>query len=140
MTTAATGSLVIERELPHPPQKIWRALTQGALIKEWLMDNDFHPVVGHKFNFRSPPMPQWDGIIASEVLIVEPNKKLSYSWGSMGLESVVVWTLVPTKGGTLVRMEQSGFRPDQEANYQGANYGWQKFIGGLERVVAGLEA
>jgi uncharacterized protein YndB with AHSA1/START domain len=139
MTTAATRSLVIERELPHPPRKIWRALTQGALIKEWLMDNDFQPVVGHKFNFRSPPMPQWDGIIASEVLVIEPHKKLSYSWGSMGLESVVVWTLVPTKGGTLVRMEQSGFRPDQEANYQGANYGWQKFIGGLERVVGGLE-
>ncbi len=138
MTTAATHSVVIERELPHPPEKIWRALTQGALIKEWLMDNDFQPVVGHKFNFRAPPMPKWNGIIDSEVVVVEPNKKLSYTWGSMGLESVVVWTLVPTKGGTLVRMEQSGFRPDQEANYQGANYGWQKFIGALERVVGGL--
>ena len=138
MTTAATRSLVIERELPHPPEKIWRALTQGALIKEWLMDNDFQPVVGHKFNFRAPPMPKWDGIIDSEVVVVEPNKKLSYTWGSMGLESVVVWTLVPTKSGTVVRMEQSGFRPDQEANYQGANYGWQRFIGNLESVVGGL--
>jgi uncharacterized protein YndB with AHSA1/START domain len=136
MTT--TRSLVIEKELPHPAQKIWRALTQGALIKEWLMDNDFQPVVGHKFNFRSTPMPKWDGIIDSQVLVIEPNKKLSYSWNALGLESVVVWTLVPTKGGTLVRMEQSGFRPDQEANYQGANYGWQKFIGGLERVLAGM--
>jgi uncharacterized protein YndB with AHSA1/START domain len=138
MTTAATRTLVIERELSHPPEKIWRALTRGALIKEWLMDNDFQPVVGHKFNFRSPPMPQWDGIIDSEVLIIEPNKKLSYTWNSMGLESVVLWTLLPTKAGTLVRMEQSGFRPDQEANYRGANYGWQKFIGGLERVVGEL--
>jgi uncharacterized protein YndB with AHSA1/START domain len=103
------------------------------------MDNDFQPVVGHKFNFRAPPMPKWNGIIDSEVLVIEPNKKLSYSWGSLGLESVVVWTLVPTKSGTLVRMEQSGFRPDQEANYQGANYGWQKFIGGLERVVGELQ-
>jgi uncharacterized protein YndB with AHSA1/START domain len=136
MTT--TRSLVIEKELPHPAQKIWRALTQGALIKEWLMDNDFQPVVGHKFNFRSTPMPKWDGVIDSQVLVIEPNKKLSYSWNALGLESVVVWTLVPTKGGTLVRMEQSGFRPDQEANYQGANYGWQKFIGGLERVLAGM--
>jgi uncharacterized protein YndB with AHSA1/START domain len=136
MTT--TRSLVIEKELPHPAQKIWRALTQGALIKEWLMDNDFQAVVGHKFNFRSSPMPKWDGIIDSQVLVIEPNKKLSYSWNALGLESVVVWTLVPTKGGTLVRMEQSGFRPDQEANYQGANYGWQKFIGGLERVLAGM--
>jgi uncharacterized protein YndB with AHSA1/START domain len=137
MTT--TRSLVIEKELPHPPEKIWRALTQGPLVKEWLMDNDLQPVVGHRFNFRSTPMPNWNGVIDCEVLVVEPNKKLSYSWNSLGLESVVVWTLVATSSGTLVRMEQSGFRPDQEANYRGANYGWQKFIGGLERVVAGLQ-
>jgi uncharacterized protein YndB with AHSA1/START domain len=135
----ATRSLVIEKELPHPVGKVWRALTQGALIAEWLMDNDFQAQVGHKFKFRSTPMPNWDGVIDSEVLVVEPHKTLSYSWNSMGLESVVIWTLVATTGGTLVRMEQSGFRPDQEANYQGANYGWQKFIGGLERVVAGLQ-
>jgi uncharacterized protein YndB with AHSA1/START domain len=137
MTT--TRSLVIEKDLPHRPEKVWRALTQGPLIKEWLMDNDFQPVVGHRFNFRSTPMPHWNGVIDCEVLVVEPNKKLSYSWSSLGLKSVVVWTLVATEGGTLVRMEQSGFRPDQEAAYQGANYGWQKFIGGLERVVARLQ-
>jgi len=138
MSTASTRSLVIEKEMPHPPEKIWRALTEGALIKEWLMDNDFQPVVGNRFNFRAPAMPNWNGVIDCEVTIVEPNKKLSYSWGSMGLSSVVNWTLAATKGGTLVRMEQTGFGPDQEANYRGANYGWQKFIGGLERVVAGL--
>jgi uncharacterized protein YndB with AHSA1/START domain len=133
-----TRSLVIEKELLHPPEKVWRALTQGPLIKEWLMDNDFQPVVGHRFNFRSTPMPNWNGVIDCQVLVVEPNKRLSYSWGALGLESVVVWTLVATDGGTLLHMEQSGFRPDQEANYQGANYGWRKFIGNLERVVAGL--
>ncbi|HEY2546986.1 MAG TPA: SRPBCC domain-containing protein [Candidatus Acidoferrum sp.] len=138
MTSAGTRALVIEKEMPHPPEKIWRALTQGPLMKEWLMDNDFQPVVGHKFNFRSTPMPQWDGVIDSEVLVVEPNKKLSYSWSALGLESVVVWTLVATSGGTLVRMEHSGFRPDQEAAYKGANYGWKNFIGRLERVIAGL--
>lgn len=139
MTTAATRSVVIERELPHPPEKIWRALTEGPLIKEWLMENDFQPVVGRNFNFRSTPMPNWNGVIDSEVLVVEPNQRLSYSWESLGLKSVVVWTLVATKGGTLVRMEQSGFRPDQEAAYKGANYGWQKFISNLERVLAGLQ-
>jgi uncharacterized protein YndB with AHSA1/START domain len=138
MTTAADRSLVIEKELPHPPEKIWRALTQGALLKEWLLDNDFQPLVGHKFNFRSPPMPNWNGLIDSEVLVVEPNKKLSYSWNSLGLVSVVVWTLLATSSGTLVRMEHSGFRPDQEAAYQGANYGWRKFMGQLETVVARL--
>ena len=133
-----TLSAVVERDIPYPPEKIWRALTQGSLIKEWLMDNDFEPVVGHKFNFRSTPVPNWNGIIDSEVLVVEPNKKLSYKWGAFGLESLVVWTLVATSGGTLVRMEHSGFGADQEAAYKGATYGWQRFIGNLERVVAGL--
>jgi uncharacterized protein YndB with AHSA1/START domain len=139
MTTAATRSVVIEKELSQPPDKVWRALTEGPLIKEWLLDNDFQPVVGHKFSFRATPMPNWNGVIDCEVLVVEPTAKLSYSWSSMGLESVVVWTLAATAGGTLVRMEQSGFRPDQEAAYKGAQYGWQQFIGALERVVAGLQ-
>jgi uncharacterized protein YndB with AHSA1/START domain len=136
---AATRSLAIEPEMPHPPEKIWRALTQGPLLEEWLMKNDFAPVTGHRFTFRLTPMPNWNGVIDCEVLVVEPNKKLSYSWGALGLESVVVWTLIATEGGTLVRMEQSGFRSDQKAAYNGAKYGWQRFIGNLERVVAGLQ-
>src|SRR5579859_1034563 len=115
MTAAATRSLVIEKELPYPPERIWRALTEGALIKEWLMENDFQPVVGHKFTFRARPRPRWNGVIDCEVLEVEPNKKLSYRWGVLGPESVVVWTLVATSRGTLLRMEHSGFGPDQEA-------------------------
>ena len=137
-TGTATRTLVIERELAHPLEKIWRALTEGQLIKDWLMDNDFQPVVGHKFNFRSTPVPNWDGIIESEVLLIEPNKKLSYSWATMGMGSVVTFTLTPTDNGTHLHMEQSGFSPDQDANYKGAQYGWNKFLGGLERVVAGL--
>ena len=136
---ATTRSLVIEREMPHPPEKIWRALTQGPLIEEWLMKNDFQPVVGHAFNFRSTPVPGWNGIIAGEVLLIEPNSRLSYSWSTMGMNSVVTWTLTPTKAGTHVRMEQTGFRSEQDAAYKGATYGWTKFIGNMERVVAGLD-
>jgi len=142
---AATRSLVIEREMPHPPERLWRALTQGTLIAEWLMQNDFQPVVGHRFNFRAPPMPYWNGVTDCEVLVVEPNARLSYSWNASGeeavkgLKSVVTWTLTPTKGGVLVRMEQSGFRPEEDANYQGASHGWQRFLGGLERAVATLD-
>jgi uncharacterized protein YndB with AHSA1/START domain len=134
----STRSVVIEKELPHPPEKIWRALTQGPLIKEWMMDNDFQPVVGHRFQFRSTPVPNWNGIIDSEVLAVQPTEKLSYSWVSMGLESVVVWTLAATEGGTLLRMEQSGFGPDQDFAFKGATYGWKNFVARLEQVVAGL--
>jgi uncharacterized protein YndB with AHSA1/START domain len=140
MTTkgTTTRSLVIEKELSYPPEKIWRALTEGPLIKEWLMENDFEPVVGHRFTLRSTPVPNWNGIIECQILLIEPNQKLSYSWGTLGMGTVVTFTLTPTDAGTHLRLEQSGFGPDQEANYKGANYGWQRFIGGLERVVAGL--
>jgi uncharacterized protein YndB with AHSA1/START domain len=137
--TAATCSLVLEREMPHPPEKIWRALTQGPLIAEWLMTNDFQPVVGHRFQFRATPVPGWNGIIDSEVLLVEPYTRLSYGWTSMGLETVVTWTLTPTAGGTLLRMEQSGFPSEEGKNYKGAKYGWTNFIGKLEHVVGGLK-
>ncbi len=136
---ATTRSLVIEREMPHPPEKIWRALTQGPLIAEWLMTNDFQPVVGHRFQFRATPAPGWNGIIESEVLLVEPHTRLSYGWTSMGLETVVTWTLTPTAGGTLLRMEQSGFPSEEGKNYKGAKYGWTNFIGKLEHVVGGLQ-
>ena len=128
-----TLSVIVEREIPHPPEKIWRALTQPHLITEWLMNNDFQPVVGRHFNFRA----DW-GAVDCQVLAVEPNKTLSYTWEAMGLGSVVTWTLTPTGTGTHLRMEQSGFRPDQQQAYQGAKFGWRKFFAGLERVVGGL--
>jgi uncharacterized protein YndB with AHSA1/START domain len=132
---SSTRSVVVEKEFAHPPEKIWRALTEDDLIAQWLMENDFQPVVGHRFQLRTTPVPQWNGVIDCEVLLAEPYERLSYSWGTMGMGSVVAWTLTPTPGGTLVRMEQSGFGADQEANYKGAQYGWRKFFGGLERVV-----
>ncbi|MGI9025985.1 MAG: SRPBCC family protein [Burkholderiaceae bacterium] len=130
----ATRTLVVEREMPHPPEKIWRALTQPQLIEEWLMKNDFKPVVDHRFNLRA----DW-GAVDCQVLAVEPNKTLSYTWAAYGLESVVTWTLTPSSTGTHLRMEQSGFRPDQEQAYQGAKGGWQQFFAALEQVVAKLE-
>lgn len=137
-TTTQTRSLVIEREMPHPQEKIWRAITEGQLIEEWLMKNDFKPVVGHRFQFRSTPVPGWSGIIDSEILEVEPTSRLSYGWASMGMESVVTWTLTPIEGGTHVRMEQTGFPSEESASYKGAKYGWTSFIGKLDQVVAGL--
>ncbi|MFZ3311103.1 MAG: SRPBCC domain-containing protein [Xanthobacteraceae bacterium] len=140
MSTPETLSVVVERELPYPPAKLWRALTQPQLIAEWLMNNDFEPVVGHRFNFRAEPQPGWNGIIDCEVQVVEPNKSLSYTWNSgeadLAIKSVVTLSLTPTGAGTLLRMEQTGFRPDQKQNYQGAKYGWQHFFGKLEQVLA----
>jgi uncharacterized protein YndB with AHSA1/START domain len=134
-----TRTVVIERTFPHPPEKLWRALTESPLITQWLMKNDFEPVAGRKFQLRSEPVPNWNGIIDCEVMVVEPLKRLSYSWGTMGLESVVLFTLTPTDGGTHLRMEHSGFPTDQDAAYKGATYGWQRFLGQLDKVVAELE-
>jgi uncharacterized protein YndB with AHSA1/START domain len=141
MTTpeTSTRSVIVEKEFPHPPQKVWRALTESSLIEQWLMKNDFQPVQGHSFQLRMDPVPNWNGVIDCEVITVDPSKTLSYTWGTLGLGSVVTFTLTPTDVGTHLRVVQSGFRPDQEAAYKGAQWGWQKFIGGLERVVAGLE-
>jgi uncharacterized protein YndB with AHSA1/START domain len=125
-----TRSVIVEREMPFPPEKIWRALTQPHLIEEWLMKSDFKPVVDHRFSFRA----DW-GSVDCKVLEIESNKALSYTWDAYGLESVVTWTLTPTSTGTHLRMEQSGFRPDQQQAYQGAKFGWQKFFASLEQVL-----
>ena len=133
-TTPAMRSVIIERDLPHPPEKIWRTLTQGHLIEEWLMKNDFKPVADHRFTLRA----DW-GAVDCQVTAIEPNKTLSYTWAAYGLESVVTWTLTPTSTGTHLRMEQSGFRPDQQQAYQGAKGGWPQFFAALEQVLARMD-
>jgi uncharacterized protein YndB with AHSA1/START domain len=131
MSKPETLSVVVEREIPHPPEKIWRALTEPHLIEEWLMKNEFKPVVGHRFNLSA----EW-GSVACQVLAVEPNKTLSYTWGDDVLKSVVTWTLTPTGAGTNLRMEQSGFPPNQPRYYGGAKAGWPRFLANLEQVLA----
>ncbi len=133
-TASQTRSVVVEREFPHPPERIWRALTQPHLIEEWLMKNDFEPVVGHGFQLRA----DW-GAVECKVMTVEPNKTLSYTWGAYGLESIVTWTLTPTPSGTRLRMEQAGFRPDQQQAYGGAKAGWPRFFASLEQVLTRLD-
>jgi uncharacterized protein YndB with AHSA1/START domain len=135
----ATKSIVVEREMPHSPEKIWRALTSSALIADWLMANDFEAELGRKFQFQSKPMPGWKGFTNCEVTALDEPHRLAYRWGDgtesdSGLTTLVVWTLTATANGTLVRMEQSGFRPEDEAGYQGMSGGWPHIVAGLERV------
>ncbi len=133
-TPTESLSVVVEREVPYAAEKIWRALTQPHLLEEWLMKNDFQPAVGHHFEFRG----DW-GAAACEVMVVEPHKTLSYTWGAFGLETIITWTLSPTSKGTNLRMEQKGFSARHPQAYQGAQYGWKKFFGNLEKVLAKLE-
>jgi uncharacterized protein YndB with AHSA1/START domain len=144
LATATTRSLVVEREMPHPPERIWRALTQSPLIAEWLMQNDFEPIVGHRFNFRAAPVLGWNGVTDCEVLEIIPQQRLVYSWNASGdqapdgLKTIVTWTLTPAHGGTHVRMEQSGFRQQDEAGYRGMGGGWPHILGRLEEVASRL--
>jgi len=141
VASESTQSIVEERVMPHPPEKVWRALTQSALMAQWLMPNDFKPEVGHRFAFRAQPQPGWSGVTNCEVRELDPPRRLVYTWGdgtetAIGLKTLVTWTLTPEAGGTRVRMEQSGFRPQDQAAWKGAAYGWRKLVAALERVVA----
>lgn len=130
-----TRSVVIEKTFPHSPEKLWRALTDPSLLSQWLLSNDFAPEIGRDFQFRTEPVQNWDGVIECKVLVVEPLKRLSYTWRALGLESVVLFTLTAHDGGTSLRMEHSGFRADQNAAFHGAQYGWRKFLGNLEGLL-----
>jgi uncharacterized protein YndB with AHSA1/START domain len=138
MTTQETKSVVVEREISHPPEKLWRALTQPHLMEEWLMKNDFVPKVGHKFNLRG----EWGGTLDCEVLELDANKQLAYTWDfkhedpAYNLTSVVTFTLTPTATGTHLRVEQAGFRPDQRQAFGGANAGWRQMLDKLEQILA----
>lgn len=129
--TTDTRSVIVERDFAHPPAKVWRALTQPHLIEAWLMKSDFAPVPAHRFNFSAA----W-GSVACQVLVIEPENSLSYTWSAMGLESVVTWTLSPAAGGTHLRMEQSGFRHDQEQAYRGAKHAWPDLLAAMDKVLA----
>lgn len=137
MTREEVRSVIVEREFPFPPERLWRALTQPHLIAEWLMANDFEPVGGHRFNLRG----EWGGVLDCEVLEVEPHSRLSYTWNfahddpAYDLKSVVEFTLTPTGSGTHLRMEQTGFRPEQKQAHGGAKFGWQKFFANLEQLL-----
>ena len=137
-TATGTRAVVVERDLSHPPEKVWRALTQPHLIEEWLMKNDFNAVVGHRFKLRG----EWGGVLDCEVLAIEPNRSLSYTWNfahddaAFDLKSVVTFTLIRTNTGTRLRMEQSGFGADQKQAYGGAMAGWQQFFANLDQVLA----
>jgi uncharacterized protein YndB with AHSA1/START domain len=141
--TAETQSFSLESDLPHPPAKVWRALTEPKLLAQWLMSTDMKPLVGQHFKFTHEPTQWWDGIVQCEVLEIELHKRLRYTWrsgaGPTALDTVVTWTLTPTaSGGTLLRLEQSGFLPTDKFALDGLGKGWRRMVG--EQLVKVLSA
>jgi uncharacterized protein YndB with AHSA1/START domain len=138
-TRSQTESISFEFDLPHGPQKVWRALTDPVLLAEWLL-----PVVelklepGAAFSFKAQPQPGWDGVVHCRLLEIEAHRKLSFTWTVGDIDTVVTFALTPTASGTRLSLVQSGFRPDQKQNFGGARYGW-RMMGGrlldlLERI------
>lgn len=135
-TTAAsqTDTLSLEVELKHAPAKVWRALTTPELLTEWLLPvTGFELLPGVAFTFQTEPHPGWDGAVQCEMLDVEPLQRLSYRWrvGGMELDTVVTFSLTQVEAGTLLKIEQSGFKPHQKQNFGGARYGWKSMGGRL---------
>ena len=139
-----TETLSFELDLDHPPEKVWRALTDPRLLAEWLL-----PVVddlglglelerGAAFTLQAPPQPGWDGAVHCRFLEIEAQRKLRYTWVVGDMDTVVTFTIVPTASGTRLSIVHSGFKPDQKHNFAGARYGWnmmsEKLVDLLARV------
>lgn len=129
---------------PHPPETVWEYLTKSELMELWLMKNNFQPVIGAEFQFRTNPIPSLDcdGVMYCKVLEIVPFKKLSYSWssgpgeGKITLDSVVVWKLQPTAKGTDVFLEHSGFEKEENLGfYNGLNHGWIEKLQNIDKLL-----
>jgi uncharacterized protein YndB with AHSA1/START domain len=130
--SAQTDALTFEYDLAHPPQKVWRALTDPALLAQWLLPVfDFNLKSGAAFTFKTQPQPGWDGIVNCRILAIDEPRTLRYAWtvGEGWLDTIVTFTLAATETGTRLTLVQSGFKPDQKQNLGGARYGW-KMMGG----------
>jgi uncharacterized protein YndB with AHSA1/START domain len=132
-----TESISFDFDLRHPPEKVWRALTDPALLAEWLL-----PVIGlelrpgAEFTFKTQPYPGWDGTVSCRMLEIEPRRKLRYAWSVPFLDTVVTFTLTPTESGTRLNLVQSGFQAGQKREFGGARYGWKMMGGKLVDLLA----
>lgn len=120
-----TDSLSFEYDLPHPPEKVWRALTQPELLEQWLLPVvGLHLRPGAEFTFKTQAYPGWDGTVSCRLVEIETHRKLRYTWSVPFLDTVVTFTLTPTGRGTRLSIEQSGFAAHQKRELGGARHGW----------------
>lgn len=140
MTDMQSESLTLSHDLPHPPEKIWRALTDPALLSQWLLPaSGFAPAAGTTFTLQAPPQPGWDGRVHCKVLASDPPRTLSYTWVVGDIDTVVTFTLTPMGARTRLNIVQSGFRATQKHNLAGAQYGWAMFGENLIKLLAQVD-
>lgn len=112
-------SIVIDIFYPHPLKKVWNALVDSESLAVWLMPNDFAPQVGHHFTFKPDVQQGWSGVIECEVVAVEPEQRISYTWNNTPshLQTLVTFSLQPAEGGTNLRLEHTGFASAGQAGF-----------------------
>ena len=134
---AQTDAISFEFDLHHPPEKVWRALTEPDLLAQWLLPAiDLELAPGAEFTLKTQPYPGWDGTVNCRFIEIVPHKVLSYAWTVPFLDTVVTFTLTPTAAGTHLSLVQSGFKPDQKQELGGARYGWKMMGGKLVDLLA----
>lgn len=132
-----TETLVFELTLAHSPAKVWRALTEPALLAEWLLPAvGFGLAPGTEFTLQTAPVGGWDGVVRCRLLEVEAPRRIAYAWVVGDLDTVVTFTLEPAPAGSRLTIAQSGFGPAQKQNFGGARYGWNLMGGELFELLA----
>lgn len=127
-------TLSLDFEYTTSIEKLWSALTDSSKLAKWVLENDFKPVVGHRFQFRAQPNEYWDGIIEGEVLLVDEPNRLSYTWAVGEEKHTVTWTLQQIGDGKVnLHLEQTGI--SNEHGFAGAKHGWSQWCSELEKVI-----
>ena len=91
---------------PHPPERVWKALTDRRALATWMMESDFEPHLGHKFQFQRNDLSSLEMPIECEVVELDEPKRLAYTWreSSSSEPSLVIWTLTAVEGGTQLQL------------------------------------
>lgn len=126
------GTIRLERVYAQAPRAVWRALTEPELLARWWAPGDIRAEVGHRFTMDMGP---W-GEQPCEVLVVEPERRLSYRFAEPTLNTIITWELTPEGTGTRLTLTHEGFDLDSAMGrraYEGMKPGWP---GILERIAA----
>ncbi|HEX6040194.1 SRPBCC domain-containing protein [Longimicrobium sp.] len=130
------GIIQLSEHIPHPPSRVWAALTDPAIHARWWAAGDVRPVAGHRFTLD---MGAW-GQQACEVIAVEPERLLSYSFAPGTLDTTITWRLEPEGEGTRLSLEHAGFDLDSPLGrraYEGMGGGWPGVMRRMDRALAG---
>ncbi|MFI9611451.1 SRPBCC domain-containing protein [Streptomyces sp. NPDC052023] len=141
--TAADGDdltvIRVDQFFPHPPAKVWRALTDPGLLAQWQMpgSEEFRLEVGHRYRMTSVPRPNtgFSGVVEVSVLGYDVERMLRVRWADPGpagtADWTITWTLEQEGRGTRLFLVHEGFDPDDPAQSMARKImdgGWRSHV------------